>query len=101
MENDAVEKARKELWHKNRFRYGDELLTVVCLLPPEDARPLKAEWWRGKEVNLIAVEENGNFFLRHCDGTVRYWRHAEQEDEIVAKSVREFVSLFEASDRGF
>jgi hypothetical protein len=35
---------------------------------------------------------DGNFFLRHCDGSVRYWEHKAQADAIIARSVREFLS---------
>jgi len=34
-----------------------------------------AHWWRGKEVCIIGADLEGNFLLRHCDGTVRYWDH--------------------------
>ncbi len=33
--------------------------------------PLVAKWWRGKAVSIVAVDVDGNFFLRHCDGSVR------------------------------
>jgi hypothetical protein len=53
---------------------------------------LKADWWRGKEVCIIGADLGGNFLLRHCDGTVRYWDHARQADEVLALSVRSFVA---------
>ena len=98
MEDDAVERARVNLWAKNRFRHGDTTLIVACLIRPEDTRPLRVPWWRGKEVYLIGVEENGNFFLRHCDGSVRYWDHRKQQDEVIAKSVNDFVGALEKAD---
>ncbi len=98
MEDEAIDTARNDLWTKNRFRCGDKTLVVACLIRPEDTRPLHVSWWRGKEVYLIGVEECGNFFLRHCDGTVRYWDHSEQSDTVIAKSVRDFVTALEPSD---
>lgn len=101
MEDAAVEKARQNLWTRNKIRLGDQTLVVACLIRPEDTRPLNAPWWHGKAVSLIGVEENGNFFLRHCDGTVRYWDHSKQDDEIIAKSVRDFVAALEPADLRF
>lgn len=98
MEDEAVEMARRDLWAKNKFRHGDETLVVTCLIRPEDTRPLHVPWWRGKEVHLIGVEESGNFFLRHSDGSVRYWDHSKQEDVVIANSVRDFVGALEPSD---
>jgi hypothetical protein len=34
---------------------------------------------------------SGNFFLRHCDGSVRYWDHQAQADTAIAPSVRDFL----------
>ncbi|MCH9693466.1 MAG: hypothetical protein K0U72_03060 [Gammaproteobacteria bacterium] len=103
MEDDAVEKARKNLWYKNQFRLGDEVLTVLCLLPSSERRVIKADWWhgKGKQVSILAIEENGNFFLRHPSGEVLYWNHSEQKDIAVAKSVVEFVRSFEEGDLGY
>lgn len=95
MEDEALERARKWLFAKRSFRHGDRTLVVACLIRGEDIRPLDAPWWRGKEAYLLGADLNGNFFLRHCDGSVRYWDHSLQKDEIIAKSVREFVSALE------
>lgn len=54
--------------------------------------PLIARWWRGKEVTIIGVDVDGNFFLRHSDGSVRFWEHVRNSEFVVAKSVREFCS---------
>jgi len=43
----------------------------------------------------MGADINGNFFLRHCDGSVRYWDHKKQTDEIVASSVVEFCERIE------
>lgn len=70
-------------------------MTLVCLIRRAEWRPLKAPWWRGKEACLIGVDLDGNFFLAHCSGAVRYWDHRTQAETEVAASVREFVSRIE------
>lgn len=92
MEDEALERARKWLFEKRNVRHGDRTLAVACLIRGEDIRPLDGTWWRGKQVSLLGIDLNGNLFLRHSDGSVRYWDHSLQKDEIIAKSVREFVS---------
>ena len=94
-QDEALEKAREALWMNRNFRFGDDTLVVACLIRAEDMRPLDAPWWRGKEVCLLGVDLSGNFFLRHCDGSVRYWDHTKQDDVIVARSVRDFCSGLE------
>ena len=72
---------------------GDRRYEIACLVRTADWRPLKAPWWRGKEVYVIGADLDGNFFLRHCDGSIRHWDHRLQKDVIIAKSAREFASL--------
>jgi NAD(P)-dependent dehydrogenase (short-subunit alcohol dehydrogenase family) len=43
-------------------------------------RPLKAPWWNRKEACIIGADLNGNFPLRHCYESVRYWYHKGQAD---------------------
>lgn len=65
-----------------------------------DWRPLDAPWWKGKQVSLVGVDTYGNFFLRHPDGSVRWWSHESQVDLVVAKSVGEFAAIvFEGEGR--
>ena len=91
--DEAVDRAIKHLPVRNTFRDGDAAVSVAFLLRPADWRPLKAPWWRGKEAYIIGADYSGNFFLRHCDGSVRYWDHTAQTDRALAPSVREFVAL--------
>jgi hypothetical protein len=91
MKLDQLDNANKDLWLKNTFNHGDKKIVLACLIRSEDIRPLKAPWWRGKEAYLIGVDVTGNFILRHCDGSVRYWSHEAQADEILAPSVRDFI----------
>jgi hypothetical protein len=73
------------------FRHNGQVIELACLVRTADWRPLAAPWWRGKEVCIIGADLEGNFLLRHCDGSVRHWRHQTQADVVVAKSVREFA----------
>ena len=91
-EFDLMEKAIRNLGWRNTVRRGSRVIQIACLVRESDWRPLKAEWWRGKEVCVIGAALNGDFFLRHCDGSVRLWDHNAQRDNIVASSVQEFVS---------
>src|ERR1051326_359235 len=59
---------------------GERRVDIACLIRTGDWRPLKAPWWRGKEVSVIGADIDGNFFLRHCDGSIRYWDHRLQTD---------------------
>jgi hypothetical protein len=77
------------------FRHGERAMTIACLIRTADWRPLDAPWWRGKGVCIIGADLDGNFFLRHCDGSVRYWDHQVQADTVIAPSVREFVAKIE------
>lgn len=96
--NDQYEKARENLWFRNTYLYGATKIVLACLIRDEDTRPLKAPWWKGKEVYLIGVDLDGNFVLRHCDGSVRYWRHETQSEKTISPSVREFVSRLSECD---
>jgi hypothetical protein len=93
--SDPMDKAISQLWHRRSFPFGDQNLVVACLIRERDWRPLKAPWWSKKEAYIIGVDLIGNFFLRHCDGTVRYWDHKEQADTIIARSVLEFLRQLE------
>ena len=87
-----MERAMKNIGWRRRIQLGDRCVVIACLLREDDWRPLEADWWHGKEVCVIGADLNGNFFLRHCDGTVRLWDHKAQADTVIAASVREFAS---------
>jgi hypothetical protein len=93
MENpaDPIDKAIAQLWFRRTFPLGDRNLVVACLIRTSDWRPLKAPWWTKKEACIIGADLSGNFFLRHCDGSVRYWDHQAQADTAIAPSVRDFL----------
>ena len=87
-----MERAIKNIGCRRRIQTDDGVVLIACLLRHDDWRPLKADWWRGKEVCVIGADLDGNFFLRHCDGTVRLWDHKAQADKVIAPSVRDFAS---------
>jgi len=90
-EEDLLARAVADLGVRRTFRKDGLVIELALLAREPDWRPLDASWWRGKEVCIIGADLDGNFILRHCDGSIRHWRHREQADVIVAKSVREFV----------
>ncbi len=73
------------------FQHDDVQIRIACLARPEDWRPLCADWWAGKEVCVIGADIEGNFFLRHCDGSVRLWKHRDKKDILLAKSLDVFA----------
>lgn len=90
-EEDVFDRAVAQIGVRRVFRKDGRTIPIACLIRTEDWRPLEADWWQGKEVYIIGADLEGNFFLRHCDGTVRYWLHQSERDEILADSVRDFV----------
>jgi hypothetical protein len=87
----------KKLYLANSFRVGAREIRLMFLLPETLWRPLSARWWTGKEVSIIGGDEDGNYVLRHSDGTVRLWDHARAADEILAPSVRSFLEQLRPS----
>lgn len=91
-QHDPIDRAIKNLWQRRVFHHADKDIVVACLIREADWRPLKAPWWRGKEVCIIGADLSGNFLLGHCDGSVRYWDHQSQADVVLAPSIRDFVA---------
>ena len=90
--DEAIDRAIKQLPLRNTFRDGEAAISVAFLLRAADWRPLKAQWWRGKEVHIIGADHDGNFFLRHCDGSILFWDHKAQTDTVLSPSVGDFVT---------
>lgn len=93
-----LEKAAFRIGVKPIFDFDGREIHVVGLF--SWSPPLIAKWWRGKSVTIIGVDVDGNFFLRHCDGSVRFWEHSKKSDAVVAKSVKEFVSRLREDSNG-
>ena len=87
----------KRLYLADTFHTGAREIRLVFMIPETLWRPLKAPWWTGKEVSIIGGDEQGNYVLRHCDGSVRLWDHARGADEILAPSVRSFLEQLRQS----
>ena len=91
-QDEAVDRAISQLPLRNTLDDGHAAIPVAFLLRASDWRPLRAPWWHGKDVCIVGADCDGNFFLRHCDGSIRYWDHRAQADRVVAPSVRDFVA---------
>jgi hypothetical protein len=89
--SDPIDIAIRQLCLRRRYLHGDRLIEIAVLIRSIDWRPLRVHWWHGKEVCIIGADLDGNFLLRHCDGSVRYWDHRSSTDTIVAPSVKAFV----------
>jgi len=89
-DDEAIDRARAHFWKRSYPVDSDKTFTIAILIRAEDWRPLDAPWWRGKEVSIIGADTDGNFLLRHCDGSVRHWDHKRQADEVIASGVVEF-----------
>ena len=91
-DEEAIEQAINWLVDRRTLSLGDRKLRIAFLIPGPYWRPLSAPWWHKKSVSIIGADLDGNFFLRHCDGSVRYWNHGTQTDTAIASSVREFCA---------
>jgi hypothetical protein len=87
----SLDRAIKDLGVRRTFRHGTRTIEIATLVREADWRPLRAPGWRGKEVCVIGTDLAGNFFLRHCDGSVRYWQHSLKADTVLTPSVDEFI----------
>lgn len=92
---EAIDRAHAQLFLRRTFRHDGRAMTIALLVRDADRRPLDAPWWLGKEVSILAVDLDGNFFLRHSGGAVLYWDHRLQTDTVIASSVREFLARIE------
>lgn len=95
-ESQAIDRAIAKLNPRCIFKKGDRYIEIRSLVPVSSWRPIKADWWRKKEACVIGEDNLGNLFLRVCDGTVRFWDQEKQEDEVIASSVRGFLSALRA-----
>ncbi|WP_332744317.1 hypothetical protein [Hydrogenophaga sp.] len=99
-QSDAFETARQKFfWHRAISLPDGRLVEIALLLREADWRPLDAHWWREKQASIIGADVDGNFLLRHCDGSVRYWDHKAQANLVVSASVRDFALQMREHDR--
>lgn len=91
-EDDSFERVRTKFFWRRMVRLPcGQVVEIAALLRETDWRPLEAPWWREKQSSIIGVDLGGNFFLRHCDGSVRYWDHRSQMSAVISPSVRAFA----------
>ena len=95
---NPLDTAIQNLGIKRSINIGGENINLACLLRDEDTRPLQAKWWKGKQSTLLAVDDDGNFILRHSGGHVIYWNHAQQSEKTIAKSVSDFIKMIEQGE---
>ncbi|MFC6634289.1 hypothetical protein [Microbulbifer taiwanensis] len=88
-----IESVIKNLGVKRVVDLGGTEVRLACLLREEDRRTFQAEWWRGKQSSLIAVDDNGNFFLRHSGGHILHIDQQDKSEALVAKSETEFLNM--------
>ena len=88
----AIDKAIANLPRRSIVRKEGREFEVRSLVPYSEWRPLAAPWWKKKEACVIGDDSCGNFYLRVCDGTVRFWDHEVEQDEVLFPSVREFLA---------
>ena len=90
LSDPILEQASNNIGMRPIFEFQGREIHVVSIMPWSP--PLIAKWWRGKQVTIIGADVDGNFFLRHSDGSVRYWEHSKKSEAVVAKSVKEFTA---------
>lgn len=98
MDTTQLEKAIKNLGIKRTIDFGGETIKLACLLREDDRRTFQAEWWKGKQSYMVAVDDNGNFYLKHCGGYIFRTNPVTKEQEILAKSEGEFLSMISSDD---
>ena len=75
--SDLIDKAISRLGVRNTFPFGDRNLVVACSI--RSATGDRSRLSSGaKRAYIIGADLNGDFLLRHCDGSVRYWHHNTQ-----------------------
>jgi len=96
--DEFLEKAAANIAFTPIFEFEDKEIHVVCLL--SWSPPLVAHWYSGKQASILAVDVDGNFFLRLSGGAVSYWNHAAKKSVEISPSVREFVSQLRGDTNG-
>lgn len=95
MDPKQLENTIHNLGIKRTINFNGKIIKLACLLREEDRRPFQADWWKGKQSYLVAVDDNGNFILRHSGGYIFRIQPADMEEEILAKSEGEFISMID------
>lgn len=89
--NKHLTKAKALLSLKSVLYLGGKAIKLVAVLDNEPT--FSADWHVGKDMHLIAVDENGHFFFRMSSGMVAYWQHDTKTLEVITPSIKAFVAL--------
>ncbi len=98
MDPKQLEKAIKNLGIRRTIDFDGERIKLACLLRQEDRRPFQAEWWKGKQSYMVAVDDNGNFFLKHSGGYIFRINPLTRKEETLARSESEFLGMINWDD---
>lgn len=49
------------------------------------------QWHYGKSINIVGLDEQGNFYYRCTDGSIRYYHHLDKTETYLFNSEREFL----------
>lgn len=93
---NLINKKIKNLDTKNIFRKPELNLEIQVekIYPYGNGRYWKAlrlDWWKGKQVSLIAEDKSGNYIVRHCSGEVYYFDLNQKTTIKISTSVSEFL----------
>lgn len=50
-------------------------------------------------MNLVAIDDKGNFYYRYPDGSMRYYEHSTATETVIAKSVKAFLLGIEPENK--
>ncbi len=92
---DPIQKAKGDLWRTHNVSIGGSTSQIVLLIPANERIPFEVQWWRKKEASIVAVDIDGNFFLRYCDGSILLLKQGSKSLQMIAKSEKEFISMIE------
>ncbi|WP_066803988.1 hypothetical protein [Moraxella oblonga] len=53
------------------------------------------QWHHGKSINILGLDEQGNFYYRCADGSVRYYHHIHKTETYIANSERAFLTAIQ------
>ena len=95
-----IDRAIKYIGVKRKYFHEGTDYIIAFLIRDEGQKPLSAPWWHGKESSIIGADINGNFFLKHCDGTIRYWHHLSNSETIISSCLKNFLRDLKFDEEG-
>jgi hypothetical protein len=95
MKAKQLEKCIQNLGVRRSISFEGSVFKLACLVRDEDRRPFQAPWYKGKQSYLVAVDDDGNFYLRHSGGYIFRASPNSSEQLTIAKSEEEFLSMLD------